>query len=137
MGSDADNFSRIQRNLRDRMLIEESILSCFEEDIHQILDFFETRVWTGLAASNCGEEKPSILRRKSIARRRLHWLAHKLRIRLLQLCPNQSSNDLADYDGGEKCQSFNVGMYIFVHGWIPDDGETCDKLSTPLYSSFV
>ena len=134
MGSDSDNFSRLQRNLRDRMLIEESILSCFEEDIYQILDFFEKRVWTGLSALNCEEEKPHIVRIQSIARRRLHWLAHKLRVRLLQL---SSCFDVADCDEGEKCSLFYVGMYIFVHGWIPDDGKTCNKVSAPFYSSFI
>lgn len=120
VASDENRFARTGRNLHERRGIEDSILSCSEEDLKQAIDFFSTRVWDGLvaSASNEGENGIHTLQRQHIARRRLNWLASKFRTRLLQL----SADDCQDTShGGEE--EFYEGMFVYVNGWMPADGE--------------
>jgi hypothetical protein len=137
--SDDHDYSRVRRNLRDRMQIEDSISSCFEEDIHGALNFFKTRVWDGLSASTSRSTPIAndldTFRRQSIARRRLHWLSQKFRARLLQLCGDGSSYEqLSNTCPKTSCSDsiFYVGMFVFINNWMPKGGETMHKVDVPL-----
>lgn len=135
--SDENDFARVMRNLLDRKGVEESAMSCSEEDIQHAIEFFADRVWNGIVASK-GQTDLLTLRRQHIARRRLNWLASKFRIRLLQL---SSECDSASYDGKE----FYEGMFIYVNGWMPEDDPrppytgiaTVNKISTDQHNNKV
>jgi hypothetical protein len=134
-GSDAHDYSRVQRSLKDRELIEDSILSCSEEDAVNALEFFASKVWSGLIATQHGDEELHIIRRQNIARRRLNWLAAKFRVRLLQLCADDESEPA--FDRRENSSSdFHAGMFVYVNGWIPEDGEMQNTSTVlPRYTS--
>ena len=91
--SDSDDVARVRRNLDDRFLLEESILTYSEDDILQVTNFIHGRVWSGVSgveaatsAHKAGsKEDETNLLRQCIARRRLDWLCRRLRIRFLDL----------------------------------------------------
>ena len=120
MESDDHHFSRIRRNIRERLAIEDSALSLDEEELSLAIDFFEKRVWAELKCLNYRNEELCVIRRQRVAMRRLHWLAGKFQARLMQLCTvNKSkSADVVNYDG-----DFYVGMFVYVNEWMPKDGE--------------
>jgi hypothetical protein len=135
--SDDHDPSRVRRNLKDRMEVEDLILSCTEEEIYSALDFFRTRVWGGLVASTSrstpGDNEISTYRRQSIARRRLHWIVEKFRIRSLQLREEQGPANREEKSG---MSSFDIGMFVYVNGWMPPHGESREKHIHPfLYST--
>ena len=86
--SDSDDVARVRRNLDDRFLLEESILTYSEDDILQVTNFIHGRVWSGVsgveAATGSKEDKTNLLR-QCIARRWLDWLCRRLRNRFLDL----------------------------------------------------
>ena len=116
--SDSDDVSRVRRNLDERILLEESMLTFSEDDICQVIDFIKGRVWCGVEAAtsalkaNCKEDHSNLLR-QCIARRRLDWVCRRLRIRFLDLIGNQgmTSEDVI----------FKEGMYVIVHDWPQND----------------
>mmetsp|Transcript_14031 Transcript_14031/g.26748 ORF Transcript_14031/g.26748 Transcript_14031/m.26748 type:complete len:444 (+) Transcript_14031:1976-3307(+) len=124
--SDDHDITRLQRNLKDRFLIEESILQFTDDEIHQVIDFFKTRVWDGVQAATSsfevsGEEGHSNLLRQCIARRRMHWLSKILRTRFLELLRRRRSKlPPLDYSDNEDC-TFQPGMFVFVNEWPKND----------------
>jgi len=116
--SDSDEISRVRRNLDERNLLEESILTFSEDDIIQVIDFIKGRVWCGVEAAtsalkaDCKEDHSNLLR-QCIARRRIEWVCRRLRIRFLDLIGNQGMTS--------EDAIFKEGMYIFVHDWPQND----------------
>merc|ERR1712194_143146 len=125
--SDAHDITRVQRNLKDRFLVEASILKFTEDEIGQVIDFFKTKVFDGVKAAtstfpaSCEEENPNLLR-QCIARRRMHWLSKILRTRFHELLgkSGSSSQPLLDGFDSEEC-IFDKGVMIFVHEWPPNN----------------
>ena len=83
--SDSDDVSRVRRNLDERILLEESMLTFSEDDICQVIDFIKGKVWCGVEAAtsalkaNCKEDHSNLLR-QCIAWHRLDWVCRRLRI---------------------------------------------------------
>ena len=84
----------MKRNLKERFLTEESILSLsFNEDkIRQVVEFLHERVWSGVkeatatfASKSCCKEDHTVLITQCIARRRLSWVARILKTRVHEL----------------------------------------------------
>lgn len=116
--SDSDDVARVRRNLDDRFLLEESILTYSEDDIFQVINFLRGRVWCGVEAATSAnqassKDDESNLLRQCIARRRLDWVCRRLRIRFLHL--NQSDPLFL-----HSSDAYVEGMHIFVHDW-PND----------------
>ena len=135
--SDTDDFSRIVRNVNDRLSVEESILTCTEEDIKSAIDFFERRVWDGLMASKHQGEKLSTFRRRYVARRRLQWMCNKFRVRLMQLCSECTNVVDKQHVSNNSSTFFHVGMFVYVNGWAPIDGKVKPMKSQLRHFHFV
>jgi hypothetical protein len=117
--SDDDDVTRVQRNLKERFLTEESILSFNEDEIQQVVEFLTEKVSVGIKestesfTSKDGEE--STLLRQCIARRRLDWMANILRSRFYQLLGNEVDSVIGNGTTNEF--TFFVGMIIYVNDW--------------------
>ena len=92
MKSDEDDITRVKRNLKERFLTEESILSLNEDKIRQVAEFLHERVWSGVkeatstfASRGCCKEDHTVLIRQCVARRRLSWIARILKARVHEL----------------------------------------------------
>jgi len=119
--SDDDDVTRVQRNLKERFLTEESILSFNEDEIRQVVEFLTEKVSVGiqeatesLATRNKDDE--STLLRQCIARRRLDWMANILRSRFYQLLGNELDNVIG-YNDSTSEFTFFIGMIIYVNDW--------------------
>ena len=92
MRSDDDDITRVKRNLNERFLTEESLLSFNEDKIRQVVEFLHERIWKGVKAatatvaskSSCKEDH-TVLITQCIARRRLSWVARILKPRVHEL----------------------------------------------------
>ena len=118
--SDDDDVTRVKRNLKERFLTEESILSFNEDEIRQVVEFVTEKVSVGIKesteslTSKDGEE--STLLRQCIARRRLDWMANILRLRFYQLLGDELDN-VVGYNDTTNEFTFFIGMIIYVNDW--------------------
>ena len=118
--SDACDITRMQRNLKDRRDVEECLSKYTEEDIHEVIAFFKTRVMEGLDAATSAfgsqNQNPHLLR-QCIARRRMHWLSLILRKRLYYelMSASTSSADMNDTDA--PASIFQKDMLVYVNDW--------------------
>ena len=89
--SDDHDITRVQRNLEDRRLTEDSINTLTEKEIRQVVEFLHDKAWNGVtnpsATYTAGgpKEAESNLIRQCIARRRMDWIVRLLQSRFLEL----------------------------------------------------
>jgi len=121
--SDFHDISRVQRNLKDRFLVEASILKFTEDEIYQAINFFKERVWDGVKAATSSfvtscEKDDSNLLRQFVARRRIDWVIKILRTRFHTLLGRSGVDWLSFFDStdSENC-IFHKEMLVFVHDW--------------------
>lgn len=118
--SDDDDVTRVQRNLKERFLTEESILSFNEDEIRQVVEFVTEKVSVGIKEATesfvaRSKDDESTLLRQCIARRRLDWMANILRSRFYQLLGNEVDSVMGYNDTNEF--TFFIGMIIYVNDW--------------------
>ena len=118
--SDDDDVTRVQRNLKERFLTEESILSFNEDEIRQVVEFLTEKVSVGIkeateSFATISKDDESTLLRQCIARRRLDWMANILRSRFYQLLGNEVDSVMGYNDTNEF--TFFIGMIIYVNDW--------------------
>lgn len=115
--SDADNITRVQRNLKERPLVEQTILQFNEEQIHQVMDFIH-RTKGGIqasissAAGRDGHENKVIVR-QYVALRRIDFVSRILQTRLHELLGQDSSFN--------EESMFENGMFVYVNDWPQND----------------
>ena len=115
--SDADNITRVQRNLKERSLVEQTILQFNEEQIHQVMDFIH-RTKGGIqasissAAGRDGHENKVIVR-QYVALRRIDFVSRILQTRLHELLGQDSSFN--------EESMFENGMFVYVNDWPQND----------------
>jgi len=118
--SDDDDVTRVQRNLKERFLTEESILSFNEDEIQQVVEFVTEKVSVGIkeateSFATRSKDDESTLLRQCIARRRLDWMANILRLRFYQLLGNELDSVMGYNTTNEF--TFFIGMIIYVNDW--------------------
>lgn len=121
--SDDHDITRVQRNLEDRRLTEDSINTLTEKEIRQVVEFLHDKVWDGVknpsATYTAGgsKEAESNLIRQCIARRRMDWIVRLLQSRFLELLERDGVDSL----GSDGDDIFKVDMLVFVHDWPQKD----------------
>ena len=116
--SDDHDITRVQRNLEDRRLTEDSINTLTEKEIRQVVEFLHDKVWDGVKHPSStyafgSKEADSNLIRQCIARRRMDWIVRLLQSRFLELL----GRDGVDSLGSDGDDIFKVDMLVFVHDW--------------------
>jgi len=118
--SDNDDYSRVQRNLAERISFEDSIKSYREDEVGSVIDFLENRVWDGIvSATSClslesAKNKCDVIR-QIIARRRLDWTSRILGSHY-SVVGRGGSHKEARHD--EADSTFKVGMVVYVNNWM-------------------
>ena len=121
--SDDHDITRVQRNLEDRRLTEDSINTLSEKEIRQVVEFLHDKAWNGVKnpsatyTADGSKEAESNLIRQCIARRRMDWIVRLLQSRFLELLERDGVDSL----GSDGDDIFKVGMLVFVNDWPKND----------------
>lgn len=121
---DRDDYTRLQRNINERTLLERCICSYSVHDMESLIDFIKNRVLDGvisstsLSLSSISSEASSVdalpssfevTLRQWVARRRLHWLSLRLMSHLRSLSvkyglqtSSSPNNDLSCDDNASR-----------------------------------
>ena len=112
--SDDHDITRVQRNLEDRRLTEDSINTLTEKEIRQVVEFLHDKVWDGVknpsATYTAGgsKEAESNLIRQCIARRRMDWIVRLLQSRFLELLERDGVDSPVKESNGNETETKQI-----------------------------